>query len=68
MGFSFLRKLAENGIKVIGFDIKIDAIEELKKQLQSAEIYAKICNVTNDEETTAAFDWVSENFGGVDIL
>jgi NADP-dependent 3-hydroxy acid dehydrogenase YdfG len=55
-------------MKVIGFDIKIDAIEQLKAQLKTAEIYAKICDITNDEDTINAFNWVKDNFGGVDIL
>lgn len=68
MGFAIFQKLVENGLKVVAFDIKIDAIEDLKKKYKDTPIYARVCDITSDEAANAAFQWVNDNLGGCDIL
>jgi NAD(P)-dependent dehydrogenase (short-subunit alcohol dehydrogenase family) len=45
-------------------------IQELSKSLESAtgKLYAVKCDVSNEPEVLAAFKWVKDNLGGVDIL
>lgn len=68
LGHAVLKKLAQSGLKVVGFDIEIDAIEKLKDQLKGVDIQAKVCDVTKDESVGAAFEWVEKTLGGVDVL
>lgn len=67
-GFAILKKFAELEITVVGFDINTDAIEKLKAEVGSAKIFSVVCDVTKDESAEAAFRWVDDNFGGVDVL
>lgn len=68
IGFSILKNLAECGIRVVGFDIQFNAIEKLKVEMKNAKIYSFNCDVTKDDVTEAAFQWVEKNIGPVDIL
>jgi NAD(P)-dependent dehydrogenase (short-subunit alcohol dehydrogenase family) len=44
--------------------------QELSKSLQSAtgKLYAVKCDIGNESDVLAAFKWVKDNLGGVDIL
>jgi NAD(P)-dependent dehydrogenase (short-subunit alcohol dehydrogenase family) len=44
--------------------------QELSKSLESAtgKLYAVKCDISNESEVLAAFKWVKDNLGGVDIL
>lgn len=66
-GFATLKKLAQEGIIVVGFDIAIEAIEKLKDE-KNLKIHCYKCDITNDDLVGAAFDWVEKTLGGVDIL
>lgn len=66
MGFCIFRMLAENGFKVVGFDLKIDEIEGLKKEFDG--VYGIVCDITNDQSVNDAFKWVDENLGGCHVL
>lgn len=68
IGFAVLKKLAQCGLKVVGFDIEIDAIDRLKGELKDAAIYSKICDVTKDSCVGEGFEYVEKTLGGVDIL
>jgi NADP+-dependent farnesol dehydrogenase len=68
IGFAILRKLALMKITVVGIDIKTDAIEKLKKELEYDVIHPYQCDVTQDRPTEDAFKWIDKIFGGVDIL
>lgn len=68
IGFAVLKKLAQCGLKVIGLDIEIDAIDKLKEELSSAVIHSKVCDVTKDACVGDAFEYVEKTLGGVDIL
>lgn len=68
LGLAIIRKLAQSGLKAVGFDIEIDHIEALRDELKGVEIFEKVCDVTKDESVEAAFEWAEKTFGGVDIL
>lgn len=68
IGYAVSKKLAQLGLKVVGLDIEIDAIEKLKDELKGVEIYAKVCDVTKSDCVEAAFEYVEKTFGGVDVL
>jgi NAD(P)-dependent dehydrogenase (short-subunit alcohol dehydrogenase family) len=44
--------------------------QELSTSLQSAtgKLYPAKCDISNESEVLAAFKWVKDNLGGVDIL
>jgi NADP+-dependent farnesol dehydrogenase len=63
-GFAIVKKLAEQGITVVGLDIVTSEIEKLK----SLKVHVIKCDVTKENEIEAAFKWVEDNLGGVDIL
>ncbi|XP_070490544.1 farnesol dehydrogenase-like [Chironomus tepperi] len=67
IGYAVTKKLALAGLKVVGLDIEIDAIDKLKEELKDAKIYSKKCDVTKDDCVTEAFEYV-ETLGGVDVL
>lgn len=67
-GFAILKQLAEQGLVVVGLDINIDAIDKLKEGNGCLKINSMMCDVTKDESVEAAFRWVEDKFGGVEIL
>jgi NAD(P)-dependent dehydrogenase (short-subunit alcohol dehydrogenase family) len=44
--------------------------QELSRSLESAtgKLYAVKCDIGNESDVLAAFQWVKDNLGGVDIL
>jgi NAD(P)-dependent dehydrogenase (short-subunit alcohol dehydrogenase family) len=46
------------------------SFQKMFKSLKSAtgKFFAVKCDVSNDSDVLAAFQWVKDNFGGVDIL
>lgn len=68
IGLAILKKLAQSGLKTVGFDIEVDNIEKLKDELKNVQIFEKVCDVTKDESVEAAFEWAEKALGGVDIL
>lgn len=67
-GFAILKKLAESAITAVGFDVRTDAIDKLKAETGSSKIHSVVCDVTKDDSTEAAFKWVEDQLGGVDII
>jgi NADP+-dependent farnesol dehydrogenase len=47
-----------------------DCFQELATSLTSApgKLYALKCDITKESDVQAAFKWVKDNLGGVDIL
>ena len=68
IGLTILKKIAEVGLKVVGLDIQLEAIEQLKIELKDAKIYTWYCDVSDDESAENAFNWIGKNVGNVDIL
>jgi NAD(P)-dependent dehydrogenase (short-subunit alcohol dehydrogenase family) len=50
--------------------VTISMFQELAKSLQSAKgkLYAVRCDASKESDVQAAFKWVKDNLGGVDIL
>lgn len=67
-GYAILKKFAEAGIVVVGLDVKTDIIDEFKADNSELQVHAITCDVTNNDETENAFQWVEDQLGGVDIL
>lgn len=68
MGLSILKKLAESGVTVVGLDIAIDEVNKFKDENLNLNVHAILCDITKNDDTEAAFEWVDEKLGGVDIL
>lgn len=67
-GFAILKKLAESSVTTVGIDIRTDAIDKLRNEMDGSKIHALKCDVTKDDSTEAAFKWVEDTLGGVDVL
>ena len=65
---AILKKIAQCGVKVVGLDLQLDAVDKLKIELKTAKIYSFVCDVTKDDATVNAFNWIEKNVGPIDIL
>lgn len=72
IGAATARRLAADGACVMLTDRDADALESTREQMAQAfgkdVIRASVCDVTQEEQVGAAFDAVSVEFGGIDIL
>jgi NAD(P)-dependent dehydrogenase (short-subunit alcohol dehydrogenase family) len=72
IGAATARRLAADGACVMLTDRDAEALEaiceELTKEFGKDVICATVCDVTKEDEVTAAFDAASVEFGGLDIL
>ena len=50
--------------------MRFTLFQELSNSLESAsgKLFAVKCDVSNESDVVAAFTWVKDNLGGVDIL
>lgn len=48
----------------------LDISQELRSQLvyEPGKLYSRFCDLTNDDSIEAAFNWIEEKLGGVNIL
>ena len=68
LGFRVLKQLSETGVTVVGFDVATDKVDEFKSNNESLKVFSVVCDVTDDDETEIAFQWIEDTLGGVDIL
>ncbi|XP_043271358.1 farnesol dehydrogenase [Venturia canescens] len=70
IGASIVRELVQNGLVVAGLARRVNKIEELAESLDgsSGKVYAVECDVSQENSVLAAFAWIRENLGSVDIL
>lgn len=54
----------------VSSDFNLDLSQKLKSQLvyESGKLHSRFCDLTNDESIEAAFNWIEERLGGVNIL
>ncbi|PSN32252.1 Dehydrogenase/reductase SDR family member 11 [Blattella germanica] len=70
IGAAVALELTKKGLKVAGFARRTDKVKEAAKQLKgsSGELHAVQCDITKEEDILAAFSWVKEHLGGVDVM
>lgn len=71
IGARITTDLVNAGMIVVGLARRVERIEELKANISTTttgELHAFRCDVTKEEDVLAAFGWIEEKFGGVDVL
>lgn len=71
IGAAIAIDLAKAGVRVVGLARRVERVEALKEHLPrpvKGELHAFKCDVSSESDIKAAFQWVEEHFGGVDIL
>ncbi|GFG29128.1 hypothetical protein Cfor_12655 [Coptotermes formosanus] len=70
IGAAIAAELTKKGLKVVGLARRVERVQELSKSLETAtgKLHAVKCDVGNEADVLAAFKWVKNNLGGVDIL
>lgn len=56
---------------VIGLARRVERVEELKTKIPSTstgDLHAFKCDLQKEDDVKAAFKWIEEKFGGVDVL
>lgn len=72
IGAAICKDLCKHKVLVVGLARRIDRLEELQKAIQSdhaeAQFHFRKCDLTQEEDIQAAFEFVTNKFGGVDVL
>ncbi|XP_055912775.1 farnesol dehydrogenase-like [Eupeodes corollae] len=71
IGEACASKLVQAGLRVVALARRADRLEEnhSKFPIECQERYfPRKCDITNEEEVKATFDWIEETLGGTDIL
>lgn len=70
IGAAIAEQLVGAGLKVVGLARRKERVEELAKKLQgkNGQLYSFRADVSKEEDILAAFKWVKENLGPVNIL
>lgn len=70
IGEAIVKDFAKAGINVVGLARRSEKIEEFAKNLgeTSGKIYAQKCDVSDMQSVKAAFQWIEQQFGSINIL
>lgn len=70
IGAAIVRDLAKAGINVVALARRVEKLEALKKELESADgkVIAVGCDVSNKESVESAFTEIEKVFGVIHIL
>nr|XP_024215424.1 farnesol dehydrogenase-like [Halyomorpha halys] len=70
MGEAIVRRLAAEGMKVVALARREAMLKELEKELTEKKLYVRshVCDVTDDDQVQAAFQWIEDNVGPVSVL
>nr|XP_029724783.1 farnesol dehydrogenase-like [Aedes albopictus] len=71
IGAAIVKDLAKAGMVVVGLARRPERINALKAHLSESvrdRLHAFKCDVRKEESILEAFEWIAENFGGVDVL
>ncbi|CAI6362226.1 unnamed protein product [Macrosiphum euphorbiae] len=71
IGAAIVVKLAESGVHVVALARRENLLKELAESLTDKDygtIYAKVCDVTNEQAVKDVFSWVDSTLGGPSIL
>ncbi|KDR15974.1 farnesol dehydrogenase-like [Zootermopsis nevadensis] len=70
IGAAVAKDLVRHGLKVVAIARRVERVKALKSDLGdlSGSLYPLKADVSKEDEVLAAFAWVKDNLGGVDIL
>lgn len=72
IGAAICKDLCKHGLIVVGLARREDRLEQLQKDIKGGQVDAQFhyhkCDLTQEEDIKAAFDFVVTNYGGVDVL
>lgn len=70
IGAAIIEDLAKAGINVVGLARRVEKVEELIKSFgtTSGIVYPYHCDVSDLQSIKAAFKWIEEKFGSINIL
>lgn len=72
IGAATCKALVEKGMIVVGLARRVDKMENQTRPLIAVEyqknFHTQKCDVGDEESVKAAFAWIKEKFGGIDVL
>ncbi|XP_005187630.2 farnesol dehydrogenase isoform X1 [Musca domestica] len=72
IGAATCKALAEKGMMVVGLARRVEKMENQTRPLIANEyqknFHTHKCDVSDEESVKAAFAWIEEKFGGIDVL
>lgn len=71
IGAAVVVELLKSGVNVVGLARRKEKVEALQQYIPnsvSAKLYSIKCDLTQESEIKAAFNWIENSLGGVDIL
>lgn len=71
IGAAIVIDLVKAGMNVVGLARRVERVNELQNRIPShckGKLYAIRCDITKENDIKAAFEWVEQNTGGVDVL
>lgn len=71
IGAAIVVDLVKSNMIVIGLARRVERVEELKSKIPATctgELHAFKCDLQQEDDVRAAFKWIEEKFGGVDVL
>ncbi|XP_049766993.1 farnesol dehydrogenase-like [Schistocerca cancellata] len=70
IGAAVATRLAARGVRVLGLGRRLHKLQEVEKlaREQGGELHVLECDLTKEEDILRAFQWASDNFGGIDVL
>ncbi|XP_067004661.1 dehydrogenase/reductase SDR family member 11 [Anabrus simplex] len=70
IGAAIAKELVNHGMQVVGLARRDDKVKELAAQCENApgKLYAFQGDISKKEDVIAAFNWIKDNLGGVDVL
>lgn len=71
IGAAIVVELLKSGVNVVGLARRKEKVEALQHSIPrsvSAKLYPIKCDLTQESEIKAAFNWIENSLGGIDIL
>uniref|UniRef100_A0A7G3AUN4 Putative dehydrogenase n=1 Tax=Lutzomyia longipalpis TaxID=7200 RepID=A0A7G3AUN4_LUTLO len=71
IGAAIVKDLAKAGMVVVGLARRAERVDDLKNDLPEdvrQNLHSAKCDVMNEDEIVKVFAWITEKFGGVDVL
>ncbi|XP_014286523.1 farnesol dehydrogenase [Halyomorpha halys] len=70
IGEAIVRRLAAEGMKVVALARREAMLKKLEKELTEKKLYVRghVCDVANDDQVQATFQWIEDNVGPVSVL